>query len=49
MIGTCTVVEDPLYVSLKLDDFNMQVILPDLCNFIPLIRLMFRMLSSLYP
>uniref|UniRef100_A0A8R1I4U9 Glycosyltransferase family 92 protein n=1 Tax=Caenorhabditis japonica TaxID=281687 RepID=A0A8R1I4U9_CAEJA len=28
MIGTCSVVEDPLYVSLKLDDFVMQIDVP---------------------
>ncbi|CAA98073.3 Glycosyltransferase family 92 protein [Caenorhabditis elegans] len=28
LVGTCTVVEDPLYVTLKLDDFNMQIDAP---------------------
>ncbi|CAI2350802.1 unnamed protein product [Caenorhabditis sp. 36 PRJEB53466] len=29
LIGTCSVVDDPLYVSLKLDDFNLQIDMPD--------------------
>lgn len=28
LVGTCTVVEDPLYVTLKLDDFSMQIDAP---------------------
>ncbi|CAL2040549.1 unnamed protein product [Caenorhabditis brenneri] len=28
LIGTCSVVEDPLYVTLKLDDFSMQIDAP---------------------
>uniref|UniRef100_A0A1I7U7B5 Glycosyltransferase family 92 protein n=1 Tax=Caenorhabditis tropicalis TaxID=1561998 RepID=A0A1I7U7B5_9PELO len=28
LVGTCSVVEDPLYVTLKLDDFSMQIDAP---------------------